>query len=71
MFIIYKHYNVIRNINIYIKRHIYRDREEELGFTLQKRKSKRVPSVLVHDLDFADDLALVTVNQAQILLSKL
>ena len=40
---------------------------------MDSRKSRRVQSVLVHHLDFADDLALITenVNQAQILLSKL
>ena len=31
----------------YIMRQTYKDREDELGFTLQKRKSKRVPSVFV------------------------
>ena len=57
----------------YIMSQTYKDREEELGFPLQKRKSRRVLSVLVHDLDFADNLALITenVNQSQILLSKL
>ena len=57
----------------YIMKQTYKDREEELGFTLQKQKSMRVPSVLVHNLDFVNELALITenVNQAQILLSKL
>ena len=45
-------------------------REEELGFTLVPRKSRRVPPVTVTDLDFADDIALVsnTIEQAQDLL---
>ena len=34
--------------------------EEELGFHLQKRQSQRVPPPIVTDLDFADDLALIT-----------
>ena len=34
-------------------------REEELGFTLVPRQSRRVP-VMVTDLDFADDIALIS-----------
>ena len=45
-------------------------REEELGFTLQKRASRRVAAKMVTDLDFADDIALLsdTVEQACTLL---
>ena len=41
-------------------------REEELGFTLQKRASRRVAAKMVTDLDFADDTTLLsdTVEQA-------
>ena len=42
-------------------------REEELGFTIQSRQSRRVSPVSIADLDFADDIALIsdTVEQAQ------
>ena len=45
-------------------------REEELRFPLVPRKSQRVPSVTITDLDFVDDIALVsnTIEQAQDLL---
>ena len=35
-------------------------KEEELGFTLVPRQSRRVPPVMVTDLDFADDIALIS-----------
>ena len=35
-------------------------REEELGFTLVPRRSRRVRPVMVTDLDFADDIALIS-----------
>ena len=40
---------------------------EENGLTIRPRQSRRVPSVKVTDLDFADDLALLsdTIQQAQ------
>ena len=34
-------------------------REEELGFTLSPRKSKRIPATSICDLDFADDIVLL------------
>ena len=34
-------------------------REFEIGFSLRKRRSRRKPAVIVTDLDFADDLALL------------
>ena len=45
-------------------------REEELGFTLQKRASRRVAAKMVTDFDFADDISLLsdTVEQACTLL---
>ena len=39
-------------------------REEELGFTLHRRRSRRVPAVSICDLDFADDIALLS-NQIE------
>ena len=35
-------------------------REEDLGFQLHRRRSRRTPAVVVTDLDFADDIALVS-----------
>ena len=45
-------------------------KEEELGFTLRKRRSRRVPAVAITDLDFADDIALLSdsIDQAKKLL---
>ena len=44
--------------------------EEDLGFTLTPRKSRRYPKEVLADLDFADDIALLSdaINQAQQLL---
>ena len=46
--------------------------EEELGFTLSKRASRRVPAKMLTDLDFADDISLLsdTVEKACRLLSE-
>jgi hypothetical protein len=43
---------------------------EELGFTIHHRKSRRHPKVALTDLDFADDISLLTgeIEQAQKLL---
>lgn len=35
-------------------------KEEELGFTLTKRASRRIPAKTLTDLDFADDIALMS-----------
>ncbi|XP_072049983.1 craniofacial development protein 2-like [Amphiura filiformis] len=45
-------------------------REENLGFTVNPRRSRRVGPLCVTDLDFADDIALIsdTASQAQELL---
>ena len=45
-------------------------REEELGFTITPRKSRRHPKVALTDLDFADDISLLSdeIEQAQELL---
>ena len=47
-------------------------REEELGFTIERRRSRRYPPVMVTDRDFADDIALLSaeIEQAQELLSR-
>ncbi|CAH1266596.1 LCT [Branchiostoma lanceolatum] len=47
-------------------------REEQLGFTLKRRASRRVPARTVTDFDFADDLALIsdTAERACILLAE-
>ena len=46
--------------------------EEELGFHLEKRQSRRVGPVVVTDFDFADDIALLSeeIQQAQELLHR-
>ena len=46
-------------------------KEEELGFTIQPRKSRRHPKQVLTDLDFADDISLLSdeIDQAQTLLS--
>ena len=45
-------------------------KEDELGFTLKPRKSRRHPKLVLPVLDFADDIALLSdeINQAQELL---
>ena len=45
-------------------------REEELGFQLVRRQSRRIGPVVLTDLDFADDIALLSeeIHQAQELL---
>ena len=35
-------------------------REEELGFTITPRQSKRIQAKMITDLDFADDIALIS-----------
>ena len=44
--------------------------EETFGFTITPRKSRRIPARSITDLDFADDIALISnlINQAQKLL---
>ena len=48
-------------------------KEEELGFQIMKRKSKRHGPECITDLDFADDISLLSesINQAQELLTRL
>ena len=41
-------------------RKVLTGREEKLGFQLRKRHSRRVPPIIVTEMDFADDIALVS-----------
>ena len=54
----------------YVMRKAVNGKEAELGFTLHCRKSRRIPPVSVTDLDFADDIALLSneIYQAKVLL---
>ena len=47
--------------------------EEELGFTLKNRRSRRVKPEMITDLDFEDDIALLSdqIKQAQELMNQL
>ena len=56
----------------YALRNAISGREEELGFTLIHRQSRRHPAVVLTDLDYADDICLVSkeVEQAQELLTR-
>ena len=48
-------------------------RDNVLGFTLSERKSRRYPAIQMTDVDYADDLAIVTdkMSEATILLQKI
>ena len=48
----------------YALRKAIQGKEEELGFTLQQRKSRRVPAKSLCDLDFSDDIVLLS-NQIE------
>lgn len=56
----------------YAMRQAIGDREHELGFEIERRRSRRHPPVVVSDLDFADDIALLSeeIAQAQELLAR-
>ena len=56
----------------YVMRVAIGDDESMLGFTITPRRSRRHPAELITDLDFADDIALLsdTLHQAQNLLSR-
>ena len=56
----------------YALRQAINGREEELGFQLYRRQSRRIGPKIVTDLDFADDIALLSelVDQAQELLTR-
>merc|ERR1711867_237609 len=57
----------------YVMRKTFDGKEEELGFPLHRRRCRRNPAVVVTDLDFADDLALLSeeMEQAQEVLHRL
>ena len=44
----------------YIMRKSLTGREEKLGFQLKKSQSRKVPPIIVTEMDFADDIALVS-----------
>ena len=56
----------------YALRNAISGREQELGFTLTPKKSSRRPAEVLTDLDYADDISLLSDNmdQAQLLLSR-
>lgn len=56
----------------YVMREAIGDKEPELGFEIDKRKSRRHPAIFMCDLDFADDIALLSeeIVQAQELLAR-
>ena len=56
----------------YALRSAIEGKEEELGFHLTKRRSRRIGPEMVTDFDFADDIALISeeVHQAQELLQR-
>ena len=35
-------------------------KEEEHGFKVERRRSRRIPPITITDLDFADDIALIS-----------
>ena len=47
-------------------------REDKLDFQLRKRKTRRVPPITITDMDFADDIALVSedIKEAQEMLTQ-
>ena len=53
-------------------RQAVRDQEHDLGFKLDKRRSRRRQPIAITDLDFADDIALLSeeVQKAQELLTR-
>ena len=56
----------------YVMRMTLDGREEEFGFILERRRSRRVNPKFITDLDFADDIALISEEliQAQEVLSR-
>lgn len=56
----------------YVMRKAIGDDNDQLGFTVRPRRSRRYPVEVLTDLDFADDIALLsdTLDQAQELLSR-
>lgn len=56
----------------YALRKAINGREQDLGFTITPRRSSRIPAVALADLDYADDICLLSdrVKQAQELLNR-
>ena len=56
----------------YCMRQAIEGREEELGFKLDRRRSRRQHPIVITDTDFADDIALISeeIAQAQEMLSR-
>ena len=57
----------------YIMRHAWEDIHQSTGIILEERKSRRHPKLRLHDLDFADDIALLSpsIESAETLLQHL
>ena len=57
----------------YVLRNTFAGREKELEFQIQRQRSRRVPAVVISDLEFVDDLALLSedIEQAQEVLLRL
>ena len=55
----------------YVMRQALGDKEAEVGFEFERRRGRRHPAIIICDLDFADDIALLLeeVEQAQELLT--
>jgi hypothetical protein len=56
----------------YAMRQAIEGKEEELGLTLHQRQSRRVPAKSITDLDFADDIVLLSneIHQARTLVNR-
>ena len=54
----------------YALRKAINGKESDLGFTLHERRGRRHPEICICDLDFADDIVLISneIHQAQLLL---
>ena len=57
----------------YVMRTALLGREDKLSFQLRKRKSRRVPPINITDMDFADDIALLSegIKEAQEMLTRI
>ena len=51
----------------YVMQNFFAEREQDLGFELHRRRSRRNPAIIITDLDFADDLAIIKeeIHQGQ------
>ena len=56
----------------YLLRMTFKDKEEELALEIQQKRSRRHKAIKVTDLDYADDLALISeqIEQAQEFLNR-